>query len=290
MTALIQHLLRSHKRDIGGFSVMRLLPAAVKRTVGPIIFFDHMGPAQLAPGRGIDVRPHPHIGLATVTYLFEGALMHRDSLGTVQRIDPGEVNWMTAGSGIVHSERSPDDLRQRGSALHGIQTWVALPRNAEAIGPSFAHVPRAQLPVIESAGCRIVVIAGRGFGATAPTPTYSPMLYAGATLDAGAIFDFASEHTERAIYVVSGSIGVGNDVFETGNMIVLEPRIDVTVRASTPAQLMLLGGEPLDSERFIWWNFVASERRMIEAASQRWRNGEFPQVPGETEFIPLPDR
>lgn len=290
MTASIQHRIRSHARDIGGFSVMRLLPAAVKRMVGPFVFFDHMGPADFAPGVGIDVRPHPHIGLATVTYLFDGALMHRDSLGTVQRIDPGEVNWMTAGSGIVHSERSPDDFRSRGGRMDGIQIWVALPRHAETIAPSFVHVARSQLPSIALKGVRISLIAGSGFGATAPTPTYSPMMYAAAELDTSSQFVFDAEYIERAVYVADGTILIDGERLERGSMVILEPGVPVTVHAEDTSALMLLAGAPLESERFIWWNFVASDRAMIDAAAERWRKQEFTAVPGESEFIPLPER
>jgi redox-sensitive bicupin YhaK (pirin superfamily) len=290
MATVVQHLLRSHSKDIGGFSVMRLLPAAAKRMVGPIVFFDHMGPAKFAPGQGIDVRPHPHIGLATVTYLFEGAFIHKDSLGTVQRIEPGEVNWMTAGSGIAHSERTPPKLRAAGSTAHGIQTWVALPREAESVDPSFTHIAREQVPVIELDGTRIHLIAGNGFSVTSPTPTYSPMLYASATSAMGSTFEFTREHTERAIYVVSGSIQIGADELAPGSMAVLEPGADVVVKSNADSQLMLLGGEPLESDRFIWWNFVASDKRLIEHASKRWHDRSFPQVPGDDEFIPLPER
>lgn len=282
-------LLQSHAKDIGGFTVRRVLPGFPHKMVGPFIFFDHMGPAVLPAGEGIDVRPHPHIALATVTYLFDGALMHRDSVGSVQRIDPGDVNWMTAGAGIVHSERTPPEERRRGHRVHGIQTWVALPRTHEEAPPAFAHHPRATLPEISLSGARLRLIAGHALGARAPTPTFSPTFYLAAELAAGATFDLPPEHEERAVYVVEGNLAIGGAAVAAGQMLVLDAGAPVTISSHSSARAMLLGGAKMDGERFIWWNFVASSREAIEAAKARWRSGGFPPVPGETEFIPLPE-
>jgi redox-sensitive bicupin YhaK (pirin superfamily) len=279
-----------HERDLGGFSVRRLLPSAARRTVGPFVFFDHMGPADFAPGHGIDVRPHPHIGLATVTYLFEGAIEHRDSLGTVQQITAGDVNWMTAGRGIVHSERSPADLRRSGYRMQGLQTWVALPRELERCEPAFVHYPAASLPVIDMPGVSMRLIAGSAFNRTSPVAVASSMFYIAVEMKAGASFVLPDEYEERAVYVLSGDISINNGQLGAASMAVLDPSAPVTLYAQSPARLMLLGGAPLDGERFLWWNFVASDRAAIEEASERWRQGGFDPVPGETEFIPLPDR
>jgi redox-sensitive bicupin YhaK (pirin superfamily) len=283
-------LLRPHVRDLGEFSVRRVLPGHPRKMVGPFIFFDHMGPARFPPGAGIDVRPHPHIGLATVTYLYEGAILHRDSLGVVQRIEPGDVNWMTAGEGIVHSERTPPELRASGSPVHGIQTWVALPKSHECVAPAFEHHPKASLPVLESPGVHLRLIAGRGFGLTAPTTTYSPMVYAAVEMAAGATLTFPAEHEERALYVARGDVSLGGDAVPEAHLAPLDAGTLPILEARSPATLMLLGGAPMDGDRHIWWNFVASERTLIEAAKLRWRDGGFPAVPGETEFIPLPER
>jgi redox-sensitive bicupin YhaK (pirin superfamily) len=282
--------LAPHERDLGGFSVRRLLPSAARRTVGPFVFFDHMGPAEFAPGQGIDVRPHPHIGLATVTYLFEGAIEHRDSLGSVQRITAGDVNWMTAGRGIVHSERTPQDFRRSGGRMQGIQTWVALPRELERCEPAFVHHPAATLPVIELPGVTMRLIAGSAFDRTSPVAVASSMFYIAVEMEAGASFVLPDEFAERAVYALSGEISINEGELAAGSMAVLNPSEPVAIQALSPARLMLLGGAPLDGERFLWWNFVASDRAAIEEAGERWRNGGFDKVPGETEFIPLPDR
>jgi len=279
-----------HERDLGGFSVRRLLPSAARRTVGPFVFFDHMGPADFAPGQGIDVRPHPHIGLATVTYLFEGAIEHRDSLGTVQTITAGDVNWMTAGRGIVHSERSPADLRKLGYRMQGLQTWVALPRELERCEPAFVHHPAASLPVMNTPGVSMRLIAGSAFGQASPVEVASSMFYIAVEMEAGASFVLPDEYEERAVYLLSGDVGINEGRLDAGSMAVLNASEPVTLCAYAPARLMLLGGAPLDGERFLWWNFVASERAAIDEASERWRNGGFDPVPGETEFIPLPER
>jgi len=290
MTAPIEHLLRSHPRDIGGFAVRRVLPSVPKQMVGPFIFFDHMGPVRLAPGEGLDVRPHPHIGLATVTYLFEGEILHRDSLGSVQPIRPGDVNWMIAGRGIAHSERTPPGLRAAGPGVHGIQTWVALPRSAEEAEPSFSHHPRASLPVVELPGASVRVIAGRAFGERSPVAVPSDTLYAAAELEPGASLALPPEHEERAVYVVEGNVTIGAAAVEAGQLAVLAAGPAVEVRAPFSATLMLLGGAKMDGPRFIWWNFVASSRERIERAKEDWRADRFGQVPGDTDRIPLPER
>ncbi len=284
-------ILNPHTRDLGdGFQVQRLLPAFPNKMVGPFIFFDHFGPVDFAPGQGIDVRPHPHIGLATVTYLFEGSQMHRDSAGSVQRIEPGDVNWMTAGIGIVHSERSAPDDRAAGHRLHGLQTWVALPKTHEQIAPSFSHHAKSELPSINSPGVTMRLIAGTAFGQRAPTPTFSPIFYVAVDMLAGASLDLAPEHEERAVYAVEGELRVGGEALPPRHMAVLERGATVRIDAASPARCMLLGGAKMDGDRLIWWNFVASSRELIDAASERWCVQGFPPVPGETEFIPLPDK
>jgi redox-sensitive bicupin YhaK (pirin superfamily) len=281
-------LLKPHVKDLGGFEVRRLLPGHPHKMVGPFIFFDHMGPARLPPGGGVDVRPHPHIALATVTYLFEGALVHRDSLGTVQRIEPGAVNWMTAGHGIVHSERSPEEERPAGPRLHGIQSWVALPAAHENTGPDFSHHPRESIPLITLPGVYMHLIAGTAFGRTAPTPALSPMFYLAIEMEPGAVLELPREHEERGIYLVSGNADVEGISLPARHLAVVPENGSMHIKAHSAARLMLLGGAPLDGDRHIWWNFVASSREMIDAAASRWERGEFPPVPGETEFIPLP--
>ena len=283
-------ILNPHLRDLGGFSVRRVLPALARKTVGPFIFFDHFGPTDLAPGHGVDVRPHPHIGLATVTYLFDGALMHRDSLGSVQRIKPGDVNWMTAGRGIVHSERSAPEDRATGIRMHGLQTWVALPLALEDTVPSFTHVPGATLPRIDADGARIVVVAGHAFGRDAPTPTTSDTLYAAVELDAGATLELPAEHEERAIYVAAGTVELDGLVVAEAQMAVLAGDEPVRITAPGGAMAMLVGGAKLDGDRIIWWNFVASSRERIELAKEKWRAQQFGHVAGDSEFIPLPEQ
>jgi redox-sensitive bicupin YhaK (pirin superfamily) len=290
MSASAVSLLKPHTRDIGGLEVRRVLPGFPHRMVGPFIFFDHMGPVSFPAGKGIDVRPHPHIGLATVTYLFEGEIVHRDSLGTVQRIAKGDVNWMTAGRGIVHSERTAPELRRAGARVHGIQTWVALPRPDELAEPAFHHHPRAALPVIALPGVDLRVIAGSALGERSPVRVHSPTLYAAAEMEAESAFRLDSEHAERGVYAVEGEISVAGTRVPPQHLAVLESRERVEVRATTRARAMLLGGAKADGERFIWWNFVASSRELIEAAKERWREQRFERIPGETEFIPLPEK
>ncbi len=283
-------ILDGRRRDLGGFSVRRILPSAERRLVGPFIFFDHMGPADFAPGQGVDVRPHPHIALATVTYLFEGELMHRDSLGSAQPIRPGAVNWMIAGRGIVHSERTPPEVRARGGRLDGIQSWVALPKAREEDAPRFEHHAAGSLPLVERPGARLRVLAGSAFGATSPVGVASPTLYVDAALEAGATLDVPDEHEERAVYVAHGAARVDGAAAGEGQMIVLPPRAPARIVADDESRLLLLGGAPLDGERHIYWNFVASSPERIEAAKRDWRDGRFPKVPGdEHEYIPLPE-
>jgi hypothetical protein len=288
MTAPLLGTLKPHTKDLGGFQVRRLLPGHPFRMVGPFIFFDHMGPADFGPGRGIDVRPHPHIGLATVTYLFQGAILHRDSLGSVQRIQPGDVNWMTAGKGIVHSERTSPADRELGGPMHGIQTWVALPKSDELAEPAFHHHPKSTLPVIERPGVTMRLIAGRAYGAEAPVKVFSDMFYLGVDMDAPATFELPPEHVERGVYVVDGEVMVGGEMVEPQHMAVLAPGETVEIAAGSAARVMLFGGERMDGERLIYWNFVASSRELIEDAKARWQAQQFDPVPGETEFIPLP--
>jgi redox-sensitive bicupin YhaK (pirin superfamily) len=286
----LETIIVPRARDLGdGFQVRRALPAAQRQMVGPFIFFDQMGPTVFRDGRGLDVRPHPHIGLATVTYLFDGALIHRDSLGTVGRIEPGEVNWMTAGSGIVHSERSPIEERTGGGRLFGIQIWVALPRRHEETAPSFAHFGSDQLPRLEDGGARIRLIAGSLFGARSPVPTRSEMFYADVMLEEGAVVALKAEHDERAAYVVEGRLEVGSALLEAGDLPVFRRSGEVLLRAAEPSRLLLLGGEPMEGPRHIVWNFVSSSPERIQQAKDDWRAQRFARVPDETEFIPLPD-
>ncbi|WP_322058673.1 pirin family protein [Paraburkholderia sp. J63] len=290
MSSSIKAVLKPHQRDIGNLYVRRVLPAMAARLVGPFIFFDHMGPATLAPGSGVDVRPHPHIGLATVTYLFDGALMHRDSIGSAQEIVPGDVNWMTAGRGIVHSERTPDAARQTGLTMHGIQTWVALPLEHEDSEPSFFHHAADTLPNIERNGVSMRVIAGTAFGASSPVATFSGTLYVAAEFAPGSAIALDAEHEERGVYLVDGDLSIDGTPLEQYTMAVLTPGETVTLASTNGARVMLLGGEKLAGERFIEWNFVASSREKIEAAKAAWTRQEMGHVPGETEWIPLPEK
>ncbi len=285
MTVL--HTLTGNVRDLGGFSVARVLPQAALRHVGPFVFFDHLGPADFAPGTGIDVRPHPHIGLATVTYLFEGSLGHRDSLGTVVDIEPGAVNWMTAGRGIAHSERTPPGARAAGQRMHGIQSWVALPDAHAEDAPAFAHHPAASLPSIAFGGAKRTLIAGTAFHATSPVNALSPMFYMDIDAEAGASVALPGEHEERAIYVVSGAIDLGGTRYDAGTMVVVAPGGETAFTTLEPTRAMLLGGASV-GPRHIEWNFVSASPDRIETAKADWVAGRFPRVPGEVEFIPLP--
>ncbi|HEX5046476.1 MAG TPA: pirin family protein [Gammaproteobacteria bacterium] len=282
----IELAIEARVRSLGELDVRRVLPAAKRRMVGPFVFFDHMGPVTFRPGQGIAVRPHPHIGLATITYLFEGEIMHRDSLGFVQKIEAGAVNLMTAGRGIVHSERAVD--LSSASRLHGIQSWVALPLDAEEGAPSFVHHPAATLPEIAVDGCVVRVIVGSAFGRTSPVAAYSPTLYLEAQLPAGASFALPAA-AERAAYVASGSVRLEGRVLSEGTMAVARPGAAITLRSAAGARVLVIGGEPLGA-RHIWWNFVSSSEERIERAKQDWRDGRFGKVPGDDEFIPLPDR
>ena len=276
-------------RDLGGFSVRRALPSSQRQMVGPFIFFDQMGPAEFLLGAGMDVRPHPHIGLSTVTYLFDGQIMHRDSLGTVLPIRPGELNWMTAGRGIAHSERTPPELRSVGTKLFGIQSWVALSAADEETEPDFLHYGANDLPVLEDKGKVVRVIAGSLLGASSPVRTSSPMFYAGISLGAGASVPLDPVYDERAIYTVAGEVEIAGDIFGPAQLLVFRPGDRITIRANTDARFMALGGEPMDGPRHIWWNFVSSRRDRIEQAKSDWKMARFDTVPGDTEFIPLPE-
>jgi redox-sensitive bicupin YhaK (pirin superfamily) len=287
---LVALVLEGRRRDLGGVSVQRVLPARERRAVGPFVFFDHFGPMTLPPGVGMDVRPHPHINLATVTYLFEGEMIHRDSLGSHQVIRPGDVNWMTAGRGIVHSERSTAPERTLGARGHGLQLWVALPREHEETDPAFDHYQGETLPRLPAPGLDRRVIAGTAWGVTSPVKTLSPLFYVEVLMQAGSTVVLPDEHEERAAYVTQGNVRCEEQRFAAGQMAVFEPRTRVVLHADAPAQVMLLGGAPLDGPRHIWWNFVSSRPERIEQAKRDWKEGRFARVPGdETEFIPLPD-
>jgi redox-sensitive bicupin YhaK (pirin superfamily) len=260
--------------------------------VGPFVFLDQMGPHVFHAGEGIDVRPHPHIGLATVTYLLDGQIRHRDSLGTVQDIKPGEVNWMTAGKGIVHSERTGPDVRAAGSNLFGLQCWVALPQAKEECDPAFAHIGSNELPILDGDGATARIIAGSYFGKRSPVDVQSPLFYVDLALQPGARLTMPAEYPEQALYVVDGTLDLGRDGrFERGQLLVLKPGATVTLAATehAGARVMLLGGEPMDGPRYLTWNFVSSSADRIEQAKEDWQAQRFPHVPGETEFIPLPD-
>ncbi|MFL9926075.1 pirin family protein [Herbaspirillum lusitanum] len=287
----IRHLITGLTRDVG-FPVRRLLPAANARTVGPFVFFDHMGPVEFDAGTTEgDVRPHPHIGLATVTYLFSGAMMHRDSLGVVQRITPGAVNWMASGRGIVHSERVPEDIREQSVPVHGLQMWVGLPAAQEESAPLFHHYPAEAMPTVQVDGIRLHVLTGSAFGVSSPVQTSSPTLYVAATAPAGSRLTLPADYSERAVYVVKGGLTLGGQQIEAGTLAILEPGVALTVEVVGDSVFMLLGGEPLDGPRFVWWNFVATSCEKIEAAKLAWDAQDksvFPDIPGESEWIPLP--
>jgi redox-sensitive bicupin YhaK (pirin superfamily) len=273
----------------GEVTVRRVLPALARRMVGPFIFFDHMGPVRLAPGRGLDVPPHPHIGLATVTYLFDGEILHRDSIGSEQLITPGAVNWMTAGRGVVHSERTPVSARDAGARLHGLQSWVALPTVVEEVEPSFRHHPASTLPVVVLEDTRVRVLAGSAFGVTSPVQVLSPLFYADAELEPGGALDVPDGHAARAAYVVEGSISSDGKEYGAGTMIVFREGVAARVSGVGRARTVLLGGAPLDGERHIWWNFVSSSLERIEQAKRAWKERRFPTIPGdEHERVPLP--
>jgi redox-sensitive bicupin YhaK (pirin superfamily) len=282
--------LRPREHDLGGFTVRRLLPHAQCRSVGPFVFFDHIGPATLAEGSFVDVRPHPHIGLATVTYLWDGAMTHRDSLGNEVDIVPGDVNWMTAGRGIVHSERTPAAMRAAPLRFHGLQTWVALPHAYEEAAPAFAHHPAATLPTRRGDGVQLTVVAGHAFEMRSPVAVLCDTLYVAIDLADGAELVIPDEHAERAIYPAQGKLILDEtQPLAEGELVVLEPGTLPLIRAVGPARVMLLGGAPLDGPRFVWWNFVSSTRERIERAKADWTAQALGTIPGETEFIPLPE-
>lgn len=282
-------VIDARRRDIGGLAVRRLLPWRRRRLVGPFVYFDEMGPVSFGPGQGLDVLPHPHIGLETVTYLYAGELLHRDSLGSRQVIRPGDVNWMTAGRGIVHSERTPPDGRVTGATLHGLQLWVALPPEAEEAEPAFVHHPGATLPELDREGVRLRVLAGSAFGATSPVTIHSPLFYVDVAMPAGSELPLPVEHEERAVYVVEGSIAAGAERTGPGRMLVFAPGAGFVLRAEAPARAVLIGGAPLERPPHIDWNFVSGSRERIEKAKRGWKEGRFPRVPGdEIELVPLP--
>ncbi len=287
----IENVLDGEARDLGGFVVRRVLPAKTRRMVGPFIFFDHLGPVTFEPGAGMDVRPHPHIGLATVTYLFEGEIVHRDSLGSEQAIRPGDINWMTAGHGIVHSERTSAELRRTGSRSQGLQLWVALPTADEEVAPSFRHHPGASLPEREIGGVRVRTLAGSAYGLESPVETRSPLFYVDASMPAGSVLPLPAEHAERAVYVAEGAVECGAARAEVGRMLIFTRDATPPLRATENARVVLVGGAPLEGRRYIDWNFVSSSKDRIEQARRDWKGGRFPKVPGdEVEFIPLPSR
>ena len=282
-------LIAPRMYDLGGFQVRRAVPSLQARSVGPFVFVDHMGPALFEPGRGIDVRPHPHIGLATVTYLWAGALRHRDTLGSVQDILPGDVNWMTAGRGIAHSERTPPDPRAAGSTAHGMQTWVALPKSDEDVAPSFHHHPASSLPMRDHAGAQLRVIAGRGFGMESPVKVFAETYNVAVDLAPDAELVIEPEAVERALYILEGESQLdGGDIPEK-HLLVLDRGTRYVLRAKTPLKAMLFGGEPLDGPRHLWWNFVSSSKERIERAKADWDSGAFGLIPDDDqERIPLP--
>lgn len=281
-------VITPNSRDLEGFSVRRALPAIERRAVGPFVFFDHMGPSEFGSDDGLAVRPHPHIGLSTLTYLYEGAIVHRDSLGFKQLIRPGAVNWMTAGRGIVHSERSPDQSGSDPRKLMGLQVWAALPKEQEQCAASFTHYSSSSVPELEADGARVRVIAGECFGLHAKLTAPSPLFFIDVLLESNSQLLLEVDYTERAFYVVNGSVEVDAQCYQTGQMAVLKPGSEVVFNSKTGASLAVIGGEPLDGPRHMWWNFVASDRALIEQAKADWQAGRFGHVPGDSEFVPLP--
>ena len=285
----IRIIVTPRESDIGGgFFVRRLLPAAELRALGPFIFFDHLGPASFEPGTGIDVRPHPHIGLATITYLFDGEILHRDNLGSVQPIHPGAINWMTAGRGIAHSERTPPHLRSHPHTLHALQLWVALPAADEECEPAFHHYPAAAIPLLTREGASVRVLIGSAGGQSSPVQTFSPTLYLEVVLEAGASFRLPDDVAERGVYVVSGGVRVGGTAIATHSLAVFEAGVAIELKATEECRLVVIGGLPL-GKRTVWWNLASTRRELIEAAKVAWQEGRFAPIPGETEFAPLPE-
>jgi redox-sensitive bicupin YhaK (pirin superfamily) len=277
--------------DLGDFAVRRALPSARTRMVGPFIFFDHFGPAEFRAGDGLDVRPHPHIGLSTVSYLFDGEIMHRDSLGTAIAIKPGEVNWMTAGRGIVHSERTGPEKRAAGGPIHGLQMWVGLPAAREEMDPGFAHHETREFPVVTDTGKTVRVVVGSLYGAKSPVPTVHETIFGDVHLKAGATVPLEAGHEERAIYILDGEIEITGDKFGGGQLLVFKPGDVIPLTATRDSHFVIIGGAPMDGPRHIWWNFVSSRKDRIEQAKADWKAGHFQKVPGdEIEFIPLPEK
>ncbi len=285
----VELILEAQKKDLGGFSVGRVLPSPQRRSVGPFVFFDHMGPVELSPQQGMDVRPHPHIGLSAVTYLFEGAAVHRDSLGTVQVIKPGDCNWMTAGKGISHSERVPKEMKLPGTRMHGLQIWVALPKECEDISPSFYHYPKKSLPQFVKDDINVQVIVGELAGQRSPVHVYSPMFYYELKMKAGQKFEHLMPETqEAAVYSVKGTYKVANQKIMQHNMTVYQIGQPIEFEAHEDLHCVVIGGEPFSEQRFMWWNLVSTSADKIESAKKSWVEQTFPMVPGEAEFIPLP--
>lgn len=282
----IEVLVNGRSKDLGGFSVRRVLPAPLARRVGPFVFFDEMGPADFPPGQGINVRPHPHIGLATVTFLYEGEILHRDSLGFVQAIQPGAVNLMTAGRGIVHSERTDPALEQSGQRLHGLQVWMALPEDLQEIHPEFTHYPKEDLPIVSETGLETTVIIGQYKGESSPVQVHAQTLYLSMTMEKGAASALELDVDQAAVYVVSGAVELNGEEIRPGTMAVLGPG-GVSAQARESSRIVVIGGEDI-GHREMYWNFVHTSRDRIEAAKQQWREMEFAPVPGDDEFIPLP--
>ncbi|MEX3014033.1 pirin family protein [Gymnodinialimonas hymeniacidonis] len=286
----VETLIVPRAVDLGEMTVRRALPSTKRQMIGPFIFFDQMGPAEFLTDQGIDVRPHPHINLATLTYLFEGEILHRDSLGTEKTIKPGAVNWMQAGKGIVHSERTSEEKKRNGQRLFGLQTWMALPEDQEESDPAFIHHSKNDLPIFDGDGIKARIIAGTAFGETSALKTASETLYGDVELQAGSQIPIDPSYEERALYTISGEIEIAGDTFEKGQLLVLRPSDAITVKANTTARFMLFGGAPMDGPRYIWWNFVSSRAERIEAAKEEWAKGQFDTVPGDEEdFIPLPE-
>jgi redox-sensitive bicupin YhaK (pirin superfamily) len=293
---VLETVIIPRARDLGNFEVRRALPAPGRRMVGPFVFFDQVGPAEFLTGQGIDVRPHPHIGLGTVTYLLRGHFHHRDSLGTDQVIRPGEVNWMVAGRGVTHSERTDLETRKAPQSLFGVQTWVALPESHEDAAPAFSHHGEGALPLLEDGGARVQLILGRAWGHHAPAQVHTDLFQASAELAPGAVMPLPDDHEDRGVHVLEGSITVAGDTFEAGRMMVFRPGDAITIQAGPlGARLILLGGETLNGPRYLWWNFVASSRDRIEAAKEAWARGDWAKGPfqlppgDEDEFTPLPN-
>ena len=286
----IERIFSPRPHDVGGLVVARVLPYVERRMVGPFIFLDHMGPAEMPAGQALDVRPHPHIGLSTLTYLFEGEMFHRDNLGNAVEIMPGEVNWMTAGRGIAHSERTSALERKAAHRMHGLQCWVALPKAHEEIAPEFWHYGPDSVPQFAQGDCEFRLIAGEAYGERSPVRIYSPLFYVDVRMQAGASIELPDRYTDRALYVIDGSVEVEGEKTPSRNMIVFRPGASIVVKAATASHLVFLGGEPFPEPRHIWWNFVSSSKARIEQAKDDWKAGRFARIPGDDqEFIPLPE-